>query len=69
MEFKQEFEKHYNFKNSLGLVRFVSYAHIITILYNSFLFEYILKYKLFLWQQSWIFSIITLVFSVLQKSF
>ncbi len=38
--------------------------NIITILNNSFLFEYIVKLYLFLWFQSCIFSIITPVFSV-----
>jgi len=31
---------------------------------NHFPFEYILKCNLFIWCQSWIFSIITSVFSV-----
>ncbi len=36
----------------------------ITLLNYCFPFEYILKWNVFLWWQSWIFSIITLVFSV-----
>ncbi len=38
--------------------------NIITIKNNCFLFEYILKYYLFLWWQSWILAAITPVFSV-----
>ncbi len=46
------------------LIKITVFYSILFLQNNCFLFQYILKYNLFLWWRSWIFSIITPVFSV-----